>query len=111
MPRWQRVAVKLLLAAVTVLAMLSLGGLLIFVFPAVAIGMWWAVRHSGVLERTFWIALASLAAAEWAWEITYPVTKGETPFSWIIAAVAGAIMASLLASADRRRSSGRPRSA
>jgi hypothetical protein len=98
---WQQVVVKVLLVAATVLAMLSLGGLLIFAFPVLAVGAWWAVRRSGPLERIGWIALASLAAAEWAWEITYPVTEGESPGSWIVAAVAGAVTASLLATINR----------
>lgn len=100
---WQQVVVKLFLAAAAVFAMLSLGGLMIFAFPVLALGAWWAVRHSGPLERIGWIALASLAAAEWAWEVTYPVTEGESPASWIVAAVAGAVTASLLATMDRDR--------
>ena len=98
---WQQVVVRLLLVAATVFAMLSLGGLLIFAFPALALGAWWAVRHTGPLERIGWIALASLAAAEWAWEVTYPVTEGESPASWIVAGFAGAVTASLLATMNR----------
>ena len=41
-----RIGLKVLLAASTLLAMLSYGGLLIFLFFLLGVGMWWAVRHS-----------------------------------------------------------------
>ena len=109
MTGWQRVVAKLLLVAATIVSMLSAGGLLIFTFLPLAACMWWAVRHSGLAEKVFWVALASLAAAEWAWEITYPVTEGETPSSLIVAAVGGAIMGTLLASVSPHFPSGRRR--
>lgn len=96
MVNFWHVGAKVLLAGATVVAMLSYGGLLIFVFLPLGVGFWWAVRHAGVIERAAWIFLASLAAAQWAWEITYPVTEGDTPSSWIIAAIAGVTMAGLL---------------
>jgi hypothetical protein len=107
MTGWQRAIAKLLLVAAIIVSMLSAGGLLIFTFVPLAVGMWWAVRHSGLVEKVFWVALASLSAAEWAWEITYPVTEGETPSSLIIAAVAGAIMATQLATVSYYVPSGR----
>lgn len=61
-----RIGLKLLLAASTLLAMLSYGGLLIFLFLPLAMGMWWAVRHSHRIEAVGWVALAGLAGAEWA---------------------------------------------
>jgi hypothetical protein len=93
--RW-RVGVKLLLAAATVVAMLSYGGLLIFAFLPLAVGFWWAVRCAGVVERLAWIVLGSVAAAQWAWEITYPVTAGDSPASWIVSSIAGMTMGALL---------------
>ena len=41
-------------------------------------------------------ALAGLAGAEWAWQITYPVTEGDSPSSSIIAMVSGVTAAALL---------------
>jgi hypothetical protein len=91
-----RIGLKLLLASVTLLAMLSFGGLLIFFFPPLAVGMWWAVRHSRRIESVGWVALAALAGAEWAWQITYPVTEGDSPSASIVAVVGGVAAATLL---------------
>jgi hypothetical protein len=96
-----RIGLKVLLASVTLLAMLSYGGLLIFLFLPLAVGMWWAVRHSGRIERVGWVALAGLAGAEWAWQITYPVTDGDSPFSSIVALIGGIAAATLLALGSR----------
>lgn len=52
------IGLKVLLAALTLLAMLSYGGPLIFLFLPLAMGMWWAVRHSHRIETVGWIALA-----------------------------------------------------
>lgn len=94
--RW-RVLVKLLLAGATVLAIFSQGGLLIFLFFPFAVGYWWAVRHADFVERAAWILLSSLAAAQWSWQVTYPVTEGRSPSSWIIAGIAAITMAALVA--------------
>lgn len=91
-----RIGAKLLLAAGTLLAMLSYGGLLIFLFLPLTVGYWWAIRNARGLERAAWVVLSALAAALWAWEITYPVTEGDAPSSWIIAVVAGVTTAGLL---------------
>jgi hypothetical protein len=91
-----RIGLKVFLASVTALAILSYGGLLIFVFLPLAVGMWWAVRHSRRIEKVGWVALAGLAGAEWAWEITYPVTEGDSPSASIVAAVGGVAAATLL---------------
>jgi hypothetical protein len=96
MTRWHRVGLKVVLLGGTIVSLLSYGGLMIFTFPILAPGFWWAVRHSGLFERIAWIVVAAPAAALWAWEITYPVTDGKGSSS-IIAAVAAAIAASLLA--------------
>lgn len=93
---WQRAVLKAVLFALTVLGILSLGGLLIFLFLPLAVGYWWAARHSRPLERAAWIVLGAVAAGVWAWEITYPVTEGETPSSWIVAMIGAAAMAFLL---------------
>jgi hypothetical protein len=100
MVRWQRAGLKVVLAGATVVPLLSYGGLMIFAFPVLALGFWWAVRHSRLFERVPWIALGALSAALWAWEITYPVTEGEGSAP-IIAVVAGLIVASLLAIASQ----------
>ena len=71
-----RIGLKVLLAASTLLAMLSYGGLLIFLFLPLGVGMWWAVRHSRRIERVAWVALAGLAGAEWAWQITVSGNRG-----------------------------------
>jgi hypothetical protein len=91
-----RIGLKVLLAASTLLAILSYGGLLIFLLP-LGVGMWWAVRHSGRIERVAWVALAGLAGAEWAWQITYPVTEGDSPSASIVAFVGGVAAATLMA--------------
>lgn len=91
------------MAAGTVFAMLSYGGLLIFVFLPLAAGFWWAVRNSRGLERAAWATLSALAGAQWAWEITYPVTEGDAPSAWIIAVVAGMTTAALLLLVSRYR--------
>jgi hypothetical protein len=91
-----RIGLKMLLAASTLLAMLSYGGLLIFLFLPLGVGMWWAVRHSRRIERVAWVALAGLAGAEWAWQITYPVTEGDSPSAYIIAVVGGVAAATLM---------------
>lgn len=97
MPAWLRGAIKVSLVGGAVVSLFSYGGLLIFTFPLLVVGMWWAVRHSGLVERSAWIALATLAAGWWAWEVTYVVHEGETPSSLVIAVIAGTVMASLLA--------------
>jgi hypothetical protein len=76
---------------------------MIFIFPPLAAGYWWAVRHSGVIERVGWVILGSVAAALWAWEITYPVTEGTTRSSWVVAGGAAMIMAALLVVGTRYR--------
>ena len=114
MARWPRFGLKATLLAATALSMLSVGGLLIFTFPLLAIGLWWAVRHAGIAERTAWIVVGALAAAEWGWQIAYPVHGGATPSSLIIAVIAGAIMATPLGTVaphfSLRRSSAQPAS-
>lgn len=90
-----RIGAKVLLAVASLFAMLSYGGLLIFLFLPLAFGYWWAVRNARGSERAAWLALSALAAAQWAWEVTYPVTEGQ-PSSWIIAVVAGVAMATAL---------------
>jgi hypothetical protein len=97
--RWM--GLKVLIASVTVLAMLSYGGLLIFLFLPLAAGMWWAVRHARRIERVGWLALAGLAGAEWAWQITYPVTEGDSPSASIVAVVGGVAAATLLTIGSR----------
>jgi hypothetical protein len=75
MARWQRVGVKLVLLAATVVAMLPLGGALIFAFPVLAVGLWWASRTPGLLARvvvTWDRALASAASAA-GLDVTPPV--------------------------------------
>lgn len=111
MATWERVGLRLLLAGAMVFAMLSYGGLLIFVFLPLAVGCWWMVRHSGPVERWAWIVLAALAAAEWSWEITYPVTEGETPASWVNAIVAAMVMGILLTIGQRYAISRQPKQA
>jgi len=96
MSRPWRIGSKVLLAASTLLAILSYGGLLIFLFLPLGVGMWWAVRHSRRIERVAWVALAGLAGAEWAWQITYPITEGNSPSVLIIAVVGGVATATLL---------------
>jgi hypothetical protein len=91
-----RIGLKVLLASVTLLAMLSYGGLLIFLFLPLAAGMWWAVLYSRRIERVGWVALAGLAGAEWAWQITYPVTEGDSLSASIVAVVGGVAAATLL---------------
>jgi hypothetical protein len=63
--------------------------------------MWWAVRHSERIEGFGWIVLSGLAGAEWAWQITYPVTEGDWPFSSVIAVLGGLATASILALGKR----------
>jgi hypothetical protein len=96
-----RIGLKVLLAALTLVAMLSYGGLLIFLFLPLAIGMWWAVRYSQRIERVGWVTLAGLAGAEWAWQITYPVTEGDSPSASIVAVVGGVAAATLLSLGSR----------
>jgi hypothetical protein len=91
-----RIGLKVLLAASTLLAMLSYGGLLIFLFLPLGVGMWWAVRHSRRIERVAWVALGGLAGAEWAWQITYPVTEGDSRSASIVAVVGGVAAATLM---------------
>jgi hypothetical protein len=98
--RWQRVGLKVVLAGATVVSLLSYGGFMVFAFPVLALGFWWAVRNSRRFERGAWIALGALSAALWAWEITYPVTEG-TGSAPIVAVVAGVIAASLFAIASQ----------
>jgi len=95
---WGVVAPKIGLFALTVLAMLSYGGLLLFVFPFIAAVIWWIVKRSRPLERVAWTILAALSGAEWAWLATYPVTEGRTPETIIISVVAGTLIAVILAS-------------
>ena len=96
-----RIGLKALLAALTVLAMLSYGGLLIFLFLPLGVGMSWAVRHARRIERVAWVALAGLAGAEWTWQITYPVTEGDSPSASIVAVVGGVAAATLVTLASR----------
>lgn len=63
--------------------------------------LWWAVRHSHRIETVGWIALAGLAGAEWGWQITYPVTEGDSPSASIVAVVGGVATATLLALGSR----------
>jgi hypothetical protein len=93
----RQIGLKAVLAALTLLSMASYGGLLIFTFLPLVIGMWWAVRYSGRIETVGWIVLSSLAGAEWAWEVTYPVTEGDWPSAAIVALVGGLITGGLLA--------------
>lgn len=92
--------------------MLSYGGLLIFLFLPLGVGMWWAVRHARRIERVAWVALAGLAGAEWAWQITYPVTEGNSTSASIIAVVGGVAAATLMTLGSHRALTrvGRPRS-
>lgn len=93
---------KIALVALTVVAMLSYGGLLLFVYPFVASAIWWIVKRSRhPLERAAWILLAALAGAEWAWEATYPVTEGRTPQTIVVSVVAGIFVAVILAPVRR----------
>jgi hypothetical protein len=92
-----RIGLKVLLADSTLLAMLSYGGLLIFLFLPLGVGMWWAVRHPAASRGSPWVALAGLAGAEWAWQITYPVTEGDSPSASIVAFVGGVAAATLMA--------------
>ena len=96
-----RIGMKVLLAALTILAMLSYGGLLIFLLLPLGMGMWWAVRHSHRIERGGWVALAGLAGAEWAWQITYPVTEGDSPAASIVAVIGGVAAATLVSLGSR----------
>jgi hypothetical protein len=93
----------MLLAAVTLVAMLSYGGLLIFLFLPLGVGMWWAVRHSSRIESVSWVALAGLAGAEWAWQISYPVTEGDSPSASVIGVVGGVASATLMTLGARYR--------
>jgi hypothetical protein len=93
-----RVGIKVLLAAVTLLAIY--GGLS-FLFLPLGVGIWWMVRRSFRVERLAWVVLSGLAGAQWAWQITYPVTEGDAPSALIAATVGGLAAAALLTVASQ----------
>lgn len=96
------VVLKIALVTLTVVAMSSYGGLLLFVYPFIAATIWWIVKRSRhPFERVAWILLAALAGAEWAWEATYPLTEGRTPQAIIVSVVVGTLVAVILASVRR----------
>jgi hypothetical protein len=97
MRQWANVTLKALLLLGLAVSILSYGGLLIFTFPGLAIGMWWAIRRSGSLERAGWTAVGGLAAGLWAWEIAFPVHEGDTSAGWFVAGSAAGIMVITLA--------------
>jgi hypothetical protein len=103
MTRMGSLALKLLLLGISALCLLSSGGLLIFLFLPLAAGYWWAIRHAGTPERLGWLLVGAVAAAEWAWEVTYPVTEGAAPATWLIALTAAATMTALLIAGTRYR--------
>ena len=70
-----------------------------FVFLPLAFGFWWAVCRSHGFERAAWVGLFALSAGEWAWQVTYPSTEGDSPTSWIVALTSGLIPAGPLARA------------
>lgn len=98
------VAFKVVLLTATIVAMLSLGGLLMYVFPILALGHWFSARNSQPFERYAWIFLSSLAGAEWGWETTYTLTDGNDQWIWIGIAVAASLTAIVLTTTTNRRS-------
>lgn len=102
-PAWAQRGIKTLIVGGSVLAWLSLGGLLVFVFPLLAAGYFWAVRNSRSLEHWGWILLGSLAAAQWSWMVTYSLTDGRSPSVWIVFFAAGGLMVGGLLLSTRQR--------
>jgi hypothetical protein len=98
------VAFKIVLLVATIVAMLSLGGLLMYVFPILAIGHWCSARNSRPFEWYGWIFLSSLAGAEWGWETAYTLTDGNDQWIWIGIAVAASLTAIVLSTTTHRRS-------
>jgi hypothetical protein len=77
-------AVKVSLVALSILSILSLGGLVLFTWLPLIVAIAFVGRGSGLVERIGWIALASLMAAQWAWMVAYLGSGGVTPMTTII---------------------------
>ena len=86
--RLARVSSGIALAAVTVLALSSIGGLVGWMAPVLLPLHWLAARHSRAVTRFIWIALAALTVAEATWILGYLVSGRDSPALWLIAIVA-----------------------
>jgi len=66
-----------LLALVTGVAMVSVGGALLWASPFLLAGHWFAVKNSHGRFQIFWVGLAAVTAAEATWLLMYTVNQSD----------------------------------
>ncbi len=77
---WARV----LLAAATLVTLMSVGGLALVLGPVLVPAHWWAAKRSRTAERVLWLLFAAATVAEAVWVATY-LTAGESePQIWLL---------------------------
>ena len=82
-----RFVAKLLLVAVTLLCLASMGGAMLYAFPVLVPLHWLASRSSGPAAVGGWALLAGLSLFQGAWMLTYVATGSPLP-SMTVGAVA-----------------------
>jgi len=99
-----RAAARVVLVAVTVVCLLSMGGAMLFAFPVLVPLHWWAARRdqAGPFALAGWAALAASSMFEAGWMLAYLLSgSGWALAVGLLAAVATA--AAFVVEARRRR--------
>lgn len=89
----RRFWLKSALAVVSVVSVISMGGLVLFTAPVLLPGHWWAASNSGSLGRAIWIFLATVIAAEAVWLLTYLAVQETSPAIWVLPLLAAVAVA------------------
>lgn len=94
---------KVVLAAVTLLLMASMGGGF-FLLPLLVPLHIWAARTSGPIGRVLWSFLPGAAAGMIVWAAVYVTLREMQPFIWVVpmTSAVAAVIATVLASKGSR---------
>ena len=101
---------KSLLLVVTLVALVSLGGLGAYAAPILLPLLLIAASQSGRLMRTVWALLASAVAAEAFWALTYQMVGEAQPVIWALPLVAGCIAGTTILNTRKAEATSRGKS-
>ena len=87
---------KVLLVAVTLVCLASMGGAMLYAFPVLVPLHWLAARSAEPLGRLGWAFLAAASLYEAGWMLTYMATR-QPALSLAVGGVAGAVGAVVVA--------------
>lgn len=98
-----KTALRVLILIATLFAMASIGGALLVAYPVLLpLHIWASYNQSGGMVAG-WIALSSLASAEWGWQLAYILQGENGSLIWILPFLCAILAVGVLLMARRLR--------